>query len=507
MIAATLLVLAACNVVKLSGSTPIGPGYVVGDEPHAVGVARDVLAHGGNAADAAAALGLALVATLPSRAGLGGGGACLVHTGRDIPSYTGILSSSTSNLAPTPTQSLDFMPQAARDGSAISVPGLPRGLSALQAKYGTLRWEQIVAPAENIARFGVPMSRALARDAARAPTEITGSAGRPLAEGERVVQSDLANSLDLLRSRGAGDFYLGRLAAAVVAGSNGELDADTLRSFTPKWASPKGVPFGNDMIYFTPNPGGAFAEKLWRGVRTGPDSSLYAKLLSVVGDAKPDTGDSAQRALAVADVAAPSLTAGSSGEPASDNDAATSFIVVDGSGTAVACSLTMGRLFGAGRSFGATGIRASLPVPGTASEGLSGAAMIVANESVSKFLAAIAGGGDRSGPEALVQVALGTLVARESVSDAMSVARLYAAGPGVLYVEPGLKLGQRSATTVPALGAVNAIICPGGLPAKKPDCSAQSDPRSAGQSGAIDTRQPTVDDLNNNSTSGPPKLQ
>lgn len=506
MIAASLLVLAACNAVKLAGPTQIGPGYVVGDEPRAVGVARDILAHGGNAADAAAALGLTLVATLPSRAGLGGGGACLVHTGRDIPSYSGFLSPSTSKFAPTPTQSLDFMPQAARDGSAIGVPGLPRGLSALHAKYGTLRWEQLVAPAENIARFGTPMSRALARDAARAPAEIMGAAGRPLAEGERVVQSDLANSLDLLRSRGAGDFYLGRLADAVIAGSNGELDGDTLRSFTPKWASPKGVPFGNDMVYFTPNPGGAFAEKLWRGVRTGADSSLYAKLLSVLGDAKPDTGDSAQRALAVADAATSNLAAGSSGEPSSDNDAATSFIVVDGTGMAVACSLTMGRLFGAGHSFGATGIRASLPVPGTASDGLSGAAMIVANESVSKFLGAISAGGDRSGPETLVQVALGTLVARETVFDAMSVARLYAAGPGALYVEPGLKLGQRSATTVPALGAVNAVLCPSGLPAEKPDCSAQSDPRSAGQFGTINTRQPAVDDRNNK-TSGPPHLQ
>ena len=488
MIAASLLALAACDALQLAGSGPPTLGYVVGDEPRSVAVARDILAHRGNAADAAAALGLTLAVTLPSRAGLGGGGACLVHSGRDIISSSNIIIPGTSNVAPTPTQSLDFMPYPARDGAAVGLPSLPRGMYALQARYGKLHWEQIVAPAENMARFGVPVSRALARDLARSSTPVVGPNGNPLAESEVMTQSDLANSLDALRARGAGDFYLGRMAAALAAGSQGEFDADRLRSVMPQWASPTGVPFGNNMVYFSPDPGGAFAEKLWRTVREGADHSLYAKLLSVVGDA--DAGDSQQRAIAVADAAAPSLAAGPGDQPGGENDAATSFIVVDGSGFAVACSVTMGRLFGAGRTFGATGIRASLPTPSAASPGLSGAAMVVANESVSKFLGAVVAGGDRSGPEALVQVALGAFAAKEPVGDAMAVARLYAASPGSLYAEPGLKLGSRPATSVPALGSVNAIVCPSGLPANNPDCAAQADPRSAGQIGAINTGPP-----------------
>jgi hypothetical protein len=150
----------------------------------------------------------------------------------------------------------------------------------------------------------------------------------------------------------------------------------------------------------------------------------------------------------------------------------------------------MGRLYGAGRTFGSTGIRASLPTPSAVSPGLSGAAMLVANESVSKFLGAVVAGGDRSGPEELVQVALGTFAAKEPVGDAMAVARLYAASPGSLYAEPGLKLGSRPATSVPTLGAVNAVVCPSGLPATNPDCAAQSDPRSAGQIGTINPSRP-----------------
>jgi gamma-glutamyltranspeptidase/glutathione hydrolase len=248
------------------------------------------------------------------------------------------------------------------------------------------------------------------------------------------------------------------------------------------------VPFGSNVLYFSPDPGGAFAEKLWRSVQSGGDRSLYAKLLSVVGDAGAEVGDSTQRALAVADAAAPNLPAGAGAEPGSENDAATSFIVVDGTGMAVACSVTMGRLFGAGEDFGATGIRASAPTPSAQSPGLSGGAIMFANESVSKFLGAVTAGGDRSGPEAMVQVALGAFAARESVSQAMGAARVYAAAPGSLYAEPGAKLGQRSATSVADIGAVNAISCPSGLPADKPDCVAQSDPRSAGQIGAIGPR-------------------
>ncbi|MEQ9449203.1 MAG: gamma-glutamyltransferase, partial [Rhodospirillaceae bacterium] len=118
-------------------------GFAVADEPQAALAARGVLLAGGNAADAATALGLALAVTLPSSAGLGGGGACVVY-----------------QSATAKAESLTFIPQ----GDDVAAPVLARGLFALHAKYGSTPWPQVVAPAENLARFGAPVSRAFARD-------------------------------------------------------------------------------------------------------------------------------------------------------------------------------------------------------------------------------------------------------------------------------------------------------------------------------------------------------
>ncbi|HUZ62632.1 MAG TPA: gamma-glutamyltransferase, partial [Acetobacteraceae bacterium] len=141
--------------------TPGMPGYVQGflggvsaDEPRAALVARSVLAEGGNAADAAVALGFALTVTLPSRAGLGGGGACLAYEpqtrgpGHGVPEAVLFLPKATASVP------------ASADRPA-AVPMVPRGLFLLHARYGHLPFDQLIAPAERLARLGTPVSRAL----------------------------------------------------------------------------------------------------------------------------------------------------------------------------------------------------------------------------------------------------------------------------------------------------------------------------------------------------------
>ncbi|MBV9523989.1 MAG: gamma-glutamyltransferase, partial [Alphaproteobacteria bacterium] len=354
-----MCLLAACSggsggsPVVLAGSTPVASGFVAADEPRAVRVARDILEQGGNATDAAVALGLALAVTLPSRAGLGGGGACLE---RPAPVITSNIFGSRKLTAPPQVESVEFLPRPPAEGAAIGTPALARGLFALHAKFGKLRWEQLVAPAENLARFGMPVSRALIRDIAAAQAEITGPSGRPLAEGETLPQGDLANVLTELRMHGANGLYAGSTAAAIIAGSGGAIDAAALRNVTANWAMPEGVEFGIDRVFFLPTPGGALAKAIWMKVNGTEGSSLYSRVLgSLTGPGTADAREIGEREFAIADAAAAMNAAAAAPVGPAEGDAATGFVAIDRGGGAVVCAITLGRKFGAGRALGATG--------------------------------------------------------------------------------------------------------------------------------------------------------
>ncbi len=215
---ALALPLAGCKQTQrffFGGPPPGTPGYVIGflgaviaDEPRAALEAREVLSEGGNAADAATTMALTLAVTLPSRAGLGGGGACLAY----FPP------------AKTP-EAIMFLPQPAESAGTdrpAAVPMLLRGLLTLQARHGTRTIANLIQPAEGLARFGVPVSTALARDlkvvgqaltldpgAARAFASITGG---PLTEGTTLMQPDLGTTFAEIRINGVNDLYGGALA-------------------------------------------------------------------------------------------------------------------------------------------------------------------------------------------------------------------------------------------------------------------------------------------------------
>ncbi|MBD3660908.1 MAG: gamma-glutamyltransferase, partial [Arenibacter algicola] len=109
-------------------------GGVVADEPRAALIGRDILSRGGSAADAATAMYFTMAVTLPSRAGLGGGGVCLAFDAES-----------------GETDMLDFVARAPVDGAAgverpSAIPANPRGFFALQARHGTLDWREVVAP-------------------------------------------------------------------------------------------------------------------------------------------------------------------------------------------------------------------------------------------------------------------------------------------------------------------------------------------------------------------------
>ena len=309
-------------------------GFAVTPVPAATRAAEQILEQGGNAADAATAAGFALAVTLPSRAGLGGGGACLIH----LPSHHGAAS----------TTALMFLPAPATGGGSrpAAVPMLARGLIAMQARYGNLPLATDLAPAETMAGGGVPVSRALAADlsvvgnafladpAARAI--FASPDGQILRAGATLQQPDLATVLNRLQANGVLDFYQGRLAARLTKAADqagGGLTLADLRGAKPFYAKPMMVEQFGSSIALLPRP--AFG-----GV--GAAAAITALAQDPQGF---------QNAATIARQTAMTARAATTALPASAG-----FAVLDHLGGSVGCVTSMDNLFGTGRVAAGTGI-------------------------------------------------------------------------------------------------------------------------------------------------------
>ena len=136
---------------------------VVSAEVRATQAGVEILKNGGNAVDAAVAVGFALAVTHPSAGNLGGGGFMLIRLNKSGET----VAIDYREMAPggaTRTLYQDREGNVVRDAStvgyrAIAVPGTPPGLTLALAKYGTMKLREIIAPAIALARDGVELSR------------------------------------------------------------------------------------------------------------------------------------------------------------------------------------------------------------------------------------------------------------------------------------------------------------------------------------------------------------
>ncbi len=236
-----------------SGSDARRVGYAVGDEPHAVKAAADILAQGGSAADAATAAYFTMAVTYPGAAGLGGGGLCLVY-----------------DPASRRSEAIDFLARNAAAGGAFAVPGNVRGFATLQGRYGALPWQRDVANAEALAATGFPISDALAarlnagqnivRLDAGLAAEFLNEAGQVKTAGTVVSNPALAATLGTIREDGAGQFYTGEFAqklAAYAPGQDGAVTQADLAAYRAQLHAPQQVQLGAQRIYLPPSSVGA----------------------------------------------------------------------------------------------------------------------------------------------------------------------------------------------------------------------------------------------------------
>ncbi len=447
------VLLAGCGSVQKVRTLVAGPpspylsgyiGRVVADEPVAALTGREVLARGGNAADAAAAVGLALAVTLPSRASLGGGGACLAYR-------AGSAAPDAFLFVPVPGTEA---PGAG--GRPASVPMTARGLFLMQARYGSVSFDDLAKPAARLARSGITVSRALADDLAAVSgplladplaASIFSHDGTTIGAGDQLLQPDLAGSLDRIVLAGVGDLYTGLLSQEYVDGgevAGAGLSRADLREAVPAQSRPLLVQAGRDRVAFLPPPadGGLGAAAAFRAADAGSGAGLAQGTVAAwraTHAGESNNGDYAAEAQAVVDQP-------SGGGTLRRLPASTSFAVIDRHGGAVACALTMDNLFGTGRIAGRTGIvlgasPARVPLPLLA-------AAIAWNPGAGSFRAAVAGSGQNQAADAVAQATANAL---------------------------------HGAPTAPVTetGRINAISCPNG-PDDHASCTATADPRGDG---------------------------
>lgn len=226
---------------------------VVTAQAHATRVGVEVLKSGGNAVDAAVAVGYALAVVYPAAGNLGGGGFITLQLADGRKTFIDFRE--TAPLAATATMYLDpkgnVIPELSTRGHlAVAVPGTVAGLEYAREKYGTRPRAELVAPAIRLAERGFVLGPGdtemlreatgdFRKDAPSAAIFLAG--GKPFEDGQTLVQRDLARTLRNVSKRGAAGFYQGETAAALVAASQraggiltqADLDAYEVRELPP----------------------------------------------------------------------------------------------------------------------------------------------------------------------------------------------------------------------------------------------------------------------------------
>lgn len=206
-------------------------GMVVTAHELATRTGVDVLRRGGNAIDAAVAVGYALAVVYPAAGNLGGGGFMTLRLASGEQRFLDFRE--TAPLASHPDMYLDASGKpvpglSTRGYLAAAVPGTVAGLEYARQKWGTRGRAQLIRPAIELARQGFVVGDgdaemfAVAGDALRSDAEsarIFMASGKVPVAGDRLVQRDLARSLDRIAASGAMAFYQGPIARAMVAAS------------------------------------------------------------------------------------------------------------------------------------------------------------------------------------------------------------------------------------------------------------------------------------------------
>ena len=204
-------------------------GMVASEQRLASNIGLEILKKGGNAVDAAVAVGFALAVALPNAGNIGGGGFMMVHDAKSGKT----IALDFREMAPAKASRdmyLDDKGQVVNNKSlythfASGVPGTVAGMTHALEKWGTLPLADVIQPAIDLAEKGYPVSPTLAEALAVEKDNLgkwdTTKAiffkdGEPMKAGDQLVMKDLANSMRLIAKEGKDAFYKGAIADQIV---------------------------------------------------------------------------------------------------------------------------------------------------------------------------------------------------------------------------------------------------------------------------------------------------
>jgi len=369
-------------------------GAVSSAELQASEVGLEILRKGGNAVDAAVAVGFALAVTHPSAGNLGGGGFMVVRMADGKTAAIDYREEAPSGASRDMYLDKKGEPTNARlvGPKAAGIPGSVAGLGLAHERFGTLPWKDVVAPAVALARDGHVLDSWHAEDlaygaGAMVKAGFTDSAahyrkpdGTDFAAGETWTQPELAKTLERIADEGPRAFYEGPLAetmAKEVAAAGGIWKAADLAAYTAEEREPIAFSYrGHEIVTMPPPSAGgvvlrqllAASEQLrldehpWRGVdevhlfaeamrRTYADRNLLLGDPDFVKLPMAQLLDTDYVNKRMADIdpehATPSDRVGAGLPVGRESEQTTHFSVVDGQGNAVANTTTLNLGFGA----------------------------------------------------------------------------------------------------------------------------------------------------------------
>ena len=378
-------------------------GMVASVDAMATQVGVDILRQGGKAVDAAIAVGFALAVTHPQAGNLGGGGFMLLRTASGRTAAIDF-----REMAPARASRDMFLDKQGNADSKLSLtshlasgtPGTVAGFALAAKKYGTLPLRTLLAPAIKLARDGIIVNDALADDLATYGKEnlinhansraiFYKADGKPYQKGDRLVQKNLARSLQLIAQQGADAFYTGRIAdeiAGEMAQHGGLIGKADLAAYRAVERKPVSGTYRGYEVFSMPPPssGGIHIVQIlnilenfdlakWgfgsadaMQVMAEAEKYAYADRSEYLGD--PDFVKVPQQALtskAYARTLAQQIDV-SKARPSSEikpgklapyeSNQTTHFSVVDKAGNAVAVTYTLNTYFGSGIVAGNSGI-------------------------------------------------------------------------------------------------------------------------------------------------------